>query len=379
MTMKLSGRSHTILLFLAFALGVFLATGVGVGLFNYLHGGTVSEPVSQVGKGDFEVGVVVKVRPITTNLEIEVNSTGYYPDSSVLIGLSSPEAAELPTLYELSNGGDILAAWEVTNKRGGILGDRRVLPDGRIMFTIFKDGVYIIDRDGQVDWYYIDDTVSHHAELLPNGNVLTVGSYCDCVKEIAYESKAVVWRWDAVTAFPNYDGDAFTGGQKFGLKSAYSTYAVGSAAFPNDWTHINHAQWLPETDTFIVSLRNFDLVAEIDRAGKILWSFGPGIIKQQHTPRVLDDGTLLVFDNGNHRAIRVKRDTQEIIWEYNDLYAPIMGDVSLLSDGNYKVVDSIRGMVKVVAPSGQLLWSITIYRDGQLRSLYRAHLPALEN
>lgn len=328
------------------------------------------------------------VRLTTFPLEASITSINeYVPDSTIIVGTFAfaQGSEDLPRLYEFNNDGTVKNAWEIERKKGTILGDRRLLQDGRLMFTIFKDGTYILNpANDTIEWHYLDKSVSHHAEMLPNGNVLTVGSYCDCVKEIDYDTKTIVWQWNANETFKPYDDEEnYPGGIRFNILSPFTSYGVSTEIFPDDWTHINHAQWLEETDTFIVSLRNFDLVAEIDRAGNVVWSYGPGMIKQQHTPRVLADGTMLVFDNGNNRAIRIDRGTQKVLWEYNDLYAPVMGDVSLLADGNYKVVDSISkggGTVKIVNEHGEVLWSLTpkFTENGRGVNIYRAHLPGLE-
>ena len=352
----------------------------------------VKDELPPSASDNFRIGEIATVKVIEPDITVVVTSDGYYPNSPTLLGRMSIEKGktENPVLYEISPEGEVTKAWEITNKEGGILGDRRLLGNGNLMFTIFRDGTYIVDRrTGDVVWYFLDNKVSHNASFIPEGlpgagNVLTVGSYCDCVKEINYAPKEVVWTWDAHNTFQPYDVDkAYPGGRDFNVVSPYASYIAQTALFPDDWTHINHAQRLSNGNT-LVSLRNFDLVAEITLDGKVAWSYGGGMIKQQHTPRVLADNTMVVLDNGNHRAIRIDRGTQEVLWEYSDLFVPVMGDVNFLSDGNYKVVDSLAqggGMVKVINPGGELIWSIRPILDQEKNTgfpIYRAHMPGLE-
>ncbi|KKN70499.1 hypothetical protein LCGC14_0429290, partial [marine sediment metagenome] len=162
------------------------------------------------------------------------------------------------------------------------------------------------------------------------------------------------------------DPDNYIGTLDFpGAENAYEAVDVSNAIFPHDWTHINYAQYLPKTDTFMVSLRSFDLIAEINRSGEIIWSFGPGVIKHQHYPKVLDDGTVLIYDNGNGRVIRITRD-QKIIWEYSEIYAPFLGDNDLLPDGNYKIVQTTAfeatgnaSDLRIVNPDKETLWKLS--------------------
>ena len=76
-------------------------------------------------------------------------------------------------------------------------------------------------------------------------------------------------------------------------------------------------QTLPETHlkdipqfrpgNWLVSSPRIDLVFIIDKISKkIVWTYGPGKIIRQHSPRMLKSGNILIFDNGNNkRASRV--------------------------------------------------------------------------
>lgn len=319
-----------------------------------------------------------EVEVIESDIEVEVTSEGdYAPDSDVLIGIHGEID---PALYLISPDGDVQEAWRITNRFDSSMLDRRVLDNGNIMFVVRGDGAYEMNRDGEIVWEYQDSGISHHGEILPNGNVLVAGAICDCVQEIDYETREPVWYWDAHEAFPNYteSDDAFHRGEQFGMVNIFENAYDPDAEYPNTWGHVNYAQIL-ENDNVIVSLRNFDTVLEVNRDGETVWSYGPGIIKHQHTPVDLEDGTMLVFDNGNHRAFRFDRGTGEILWSYDDLDSAIMGDVNLLDDGNYKVVDSLQNTVDVVSPEEELLWSMEIEAEGVVNGVYRVHMPDLED
>jgi hypothetical protein len=89
---------------------------------------------------------------------------------------------------------------------------------------------------------------------------------------------------------------------------------------------------------------------------------------------------LAVFDNGNQRAIVIDRATQAILWEAEvPEPATVMGEVNKLSDGNYKVLSSLASVLRVISPSGEQLWSMTITTESPSGGIYRAHMPGLEN
>ena len=58
----------------------------------------------------------------------------------------------------------------------------------------------------------------------------------------------------------------------------------------------------PDGSTFLISFRILDTVALVDRStSEITWKWGPGNISHQHHPTYLDNGHVLLLDNGAHR------------------------------------------------------------------------------
>ena len=53
----------------------------------------------------------------------------------------------------------------------------------------------------------------------------------------------------------------------------------------------------------LLSFRSLDLLAVIDPVGGALrWTWGPGRLEEQHDPSLLENGRILVFDNGTRRG-----------------------------------------------------------------------------
>jgi arylsulfate sulfotransferase len=100
-----------------------------------------------------------------------------------------------------------------------------------------------------------------------------------------------------------------------------STYRRAYGA-TRDWTHANSVTYDAQDDSFVVSLRSQDAVVKVNRSdGKLVWIFGvPGGWREpwdskllrgpeamlwpyhQHAAAMTAKGTLILFDNGNHRA-----------------------------------------------------------------------------
>lgn len=361
-------RNKILEVILVLFVGAAITLGVVIATINEAESRGNSGPSLAVSSEGFfsKVKPVVSINGPLKGTKFPVESNGYTPGYTFLTGFTHFTEGK-PELFWIDNDGTILEHWIIENKFGGILGDRRFLPNGNILFVIGLDGVFEMDLEGNIHWEYYDETVNHHAELIETGNILLANIGCDCIQEVSYETKQVVWEWSATQNFGKYDDpDNYIGTLDFrGAYNMYEALDVSSQVFPHDWTHINYAQYLPKTDTFMVSLRSFDLVVEINRSGEIVWSFGPGVIKHQHYPKVLDDGTVLIYDNGNGRVIRVTRD-HKILWEYTGLNVPFLGDNDLLPDGNYKILQTTSfestgnsADLRIVNPDKEILWKLS--------------------
>lgn len=182
-----------------------------------------------------------------------------------------------------------------------------------------------------------------------------------------------------------------------------------------DFDHPN-ALWIDGDGNYVVSWAVLSQVTKIDyRTGEILWRLGGAKsdftfvddpwngFRFQHYVRTLDDGHLLLFDNGQTRdppesraaeyAVDPVAHTATLVWQFRHtppLYAPILGSVQRLENGNTLVgftgqFDFTRATgpatVDEVDPSGQVVWEATtprdmvVYRMLKVRSLYEYLRP----
>jgi hypothetical protein len=219
-----------------------------------------------------------------------------------------------------------------------VIGDIEALPNGNLLLQLNGQGLHEIDRLGNIVWEHLDWCSTHDVDRLPNGNTLYVSSLCNFAKEITPEFE-VVWSW--------YAADH--------LRDMYLEYREHG-----DWTHINAAERLPNGNT-LLCLRNLDLVVEVDSDGEIVWSFGAGIISHPHNPKILPNGNLLLVDNGNNRIIEIDRETQRIVWQYDqDLDLRNKGDADRLPNGNTLIMDSWNNRMLEVVPSGEIVWQLRV-------------------
>lgn len=178
---------------------------------------------------------------------------------------------------------------------------------------------------------------------------------------------------------------------------------------PTDFDHPN-AFSFDLSGNYIVSWRNLDQITNIDSlTGKVLWRIGGAKgeytfvgdpdngFRKQHSPKILPNGNLLVYDNGTgkddeeSRAVEYKLDniakTATMVWEYRHnpaIYTPFVGWVERLANGDTWVAFALAGRVVEVSPGGAVVWESqlkvgdkdgTVYRLIPLASLYGYFRP----
>jgi len=128
----------------------------------------------------------------------------------------------------------------------------------------------------------------------------------------------------------------------------------------------------------MVCWRNLDTVAVIDPVEeRVRWHWGAGELDRPHHPTLLDNGNLLVFDNGKarrgwSRVVEVDPVSGEIVWEYrgeplDSFYSSSRGAAQRLPNGNTLITDSMTGRVLEVTPAGETVWE---YFESRTRKRY---------
>jgi len=301
---------------------------------------------------------------------------------TVIFGIRGQAPGFQDRIVEVDRRGTVL--WEYRLSPGlHAFGEVRTLPNHDVLYIETSGALPALSPDVPKWVVEVDraknivrhDLVpaTHHAEILPSGNLLLVDSGRDRVTEMNPHGD-VVWTWDAHEQLRSYGPSNFVGMSEAdagsrSIQNAYADFREGGLLNP-EWTHMNSAQRLSNGDT-LISLRNFDLVIEVDRSGRTVWSFGPLIIKHQHCAWMLENGDLLISDNGNGRIIEVNRQ-QQIVWQYSQgLNFATQGCAYRLPSGNTLITDATNHRILEVSPSSQLVWELKVQTPGVI-PLYRA-------
>jgi hypothetical protein len=230
-----------------------------------------------------------------------------------------------------------------------------------------------LDWDSTVVWAYRNPMLHHDFERLPNGNTLTLlfeaipdelasrvqGGYAspddsptmygDTVQEIT-PSGEVVYQWRAWEHLhPEED-------------------VICPLEARKEWTHGNSLKVTSQGD-LLVSYRLTSTVGIVDRAsGQFRWKWGPGVLSHQHNPTWLDNGRVLIFDNGGHRrgssysrVVEVDPASNEIAWEYQgsppvSFFSEVISGAERLPNGNTLICEGVPGRIFEVTPNREIVW-----------------------
>jgi len=117
---------------------------------------------------------------------------------------------------------------------------------------------------------------------------------------------------------------------------------------------------------FLICARELNLVAIINREkGEVRWSWGPGDLDKPHMPSLLDNGNILILDNGARRGysrvVEVEPLTKKVVWEYTadppeSFFTEGRGGVQGLPNGNTLITESDTGRVFEITRGGDLVW-----------------------
>ena len=296
-----------------------------------------------------------------------IESKKVWPDLKV--GRGQVHYAEYWRRAELLPGGDLLAIWEY-------IGLAKVDKDSRLKWAsangahhdlaVATDGtIYVLTRE----WRVVPTVnardpvdVDFVAVLSPDGKELKKISLLTAFERSDYA---------AVLANMASEGDILHANSVFILDGRL---ADRSPAF--------------RAGNLLISFRSLDVVAVLDpQAEKIVWALlGPW--RAQHSPRILENGRMLLFDNfagmrlGTSRVLEIDPFTQVIAWRYGEkegqrIFSESNGQAERLGNGDTLIVESNAGRAIEVTPGGETVWEyVNPFRAGEKKEL-QATLPQL--
>ena len=268
------------------------------------------------------------------------------------------------------------------------------IPNGNYMAFVPE---YRLGPIAQGDWSFIYQSIGYVADGVTE-EYPWIGMHIIEWDEDGNE----VWNWDPFEHFTMDDCDLYGG-----IWWNFDAQA-------HDWMHSNAFHFDAEESVIYVSHRHLSRISKIAYpSGNVIWNIGmpeqyntgsDNICTDlgnsfQHNIQLLDDGSLLFFDNGNLsemlmddydpitriRRIRVIDDNYcETEWQYElpaNLFGLGMGSVQLLDNGNYFLYTFGGGMnqgqptLREVTPDYEVVWN---YQGVNNAAWYRTYkIPSM--
>ncbi len=306
--------------------------------------------------------------------------------------LFSPMTEVPGNVWLIDMQGRLVHRWQIP---GWIRMHPVLLPNGNILFGLYTGkgaipesewvggDVVEMDWDGNIVWKYADPYMDTHDRFrMKNGNTLIyryvkvpkriaakvkggvpgtelngdIWGYA--VQEISPEGKAV-WEWITYEHLdPELDGIA--------PLTKYWRWM---------WPGWNSIVECPDGNIMACSFATSNLLIIDKSTGDIKWRWGQDEISFPHNPSMLDNGNVLVLDNGRYhlnlwppdysRVIEVNPSTNEIEWEYRednpvDFYTTFIGGCQRLPNGNTLVCEGAMGRFFEVTPRGEIVWEYVV-------------------
>jgi hypothetical protein len=174
-----------------------------------------------------------------------------------------------------------------------------------------------------------------------------------------------------------------------GSGSPTTAFEIGANLYepgtqPNQRYHCNSILYHPADDSFTIGDRFPNVYVKVSHAGAVQWQLGGSCVNPpageshcaeaywqvNHGHHLLDDGTMLIFNNNIEGGASVVREfmldttgtfsaTDVEDFRSGDLFSSVLGDVQRLPNGNTLITYSTAGEILEVDPSWATVQTIT--------------------
>ena len=273
--------------------------------------------------------------------------------------------------------GQTVKSWDDGPRRGS-WARAMLLPDGDLLCVTKKSGLLRLSWDGEEVWRTEDLRVHHDVNLNADGTFLTLLTTARIVPELDPDHPTIV---NSVARF-SADGELL---DELSLVDALLKSSeridLRTVEYPEivrvrrDPIHANAAEWMQHPhlvgqhpiyalDNVIVTMRHLNIVAVLNwTTRELVWAWGEDHLQGPHEGSVLENGNLLIFDNGwngrdSSRILEVDPRDERIVWEYTrpGFYSKGRGTAQALPGGNVLVGYSSNGEVFEVTREGEIVW-----------------------
>lgn len=283
--------------------------------------------------------------------------------------------------------------------------------------TFVPDAAFIIDADGEIVWFFAGPVSTTRAHMDYEGatmwmialNVLNEGGE---MRSVSMDGQQVAMNVAGLDT-THHDFTVMPGGRVAALAwgapgvdpvgnllirtpdgQVTTAFQIGGNLYASDSFHPNAIHYIPSDDSFTIADRNPNVVVKVSAAGVPVWQLGggcdaaptgahcaPETWQVNHGHHLLDDGTLLLFNNtyGDvphvlaYRLSDAASLSATLVHDYSGTASSMtMGDVQRLPGGNTLVTYSEAATIVELDPDwkpvqtfsvrvGYTTWRPTLY------------------
>ena len=150
------------------------------------------------------------------------------------------------------------------------------------------------------------------------------------------------------------------------------------------YEHLTEKHPIYNLDNILICVRHQDRIAIINwPENKIVWAWGQNIVSGPHDATLLENGHILLFDNGlgrdASRVIELDPITKKFVWLYQgeiptDFYTRTNGSAQRLPNGNTLIAESCKGRAFEITPEGRKVWEFLcphVIKEGKRATIVR--------
>ena len=329
----------------------------------------------------------------------------YYDSRKVCLGTTLFTPVDGTGVWLIDMEGRLVNYWEIGYKPG-CYGE--LLPNGNLLYAGKVEGgpladlegaggvLLEVDWNGKIVWEHRDPYLHHAFYRMNNGNTLVL-RWAKVPNEIAVkvkggmlgtEREGVMWG-DIIQEITPQGRIAWEWVDHEHLDPL--TSVICPICFRDTWTHANSIVELADGN-ILVNFMKTNTIAKIDKkTGKVSWGWGPHELAHPHSLSELDNGNILVFDNGLHadggygeafsRTLEVNPSNNKMAWSYGifmdpsgTFYSPTLSSCQRLPNGNTLICEGIKGRLFEVTSRGDLVWEyvngLPLHEASPIRSKY---------
>jgi hypothetical protein len=253
-----------------------------------------------------------------------------------------------------------------------------LFPNGDVLAIITDSGLLKIDKSSQLLWAKAINA-HHDLAIAPNGDLTLLTRRVRVVPRVNAEQPIV----EDLVAVLDSEGNERRRFSESGRRSGDIFHTNSIELLDGSVADANPAF---AAGNLLISLLHLNAIAVVDpEQEKVVWVHTGGY-RQQHDPKILANGNLLLFDNGGRRGasaiLEFDLGTMALAWEYRGskerpFFSKTCGTSERLPNGNTLVSETDFGRAFEVNPEGEIVWEFyNPHRAGE-NDRFIASLPEL--